>query len=120
VYWSEIKQKDISKLSNINNEGKLYVVPTNYIVGSQIVVPYGLDNPKGPEKLSVEPMNKWMNALINEMEFRSRKKQAALTLYECTHKQSSIFYIVLSTRLDANRILEWLFPFVPWIPLCFP
>ena len=70
VLWSEIERDDISNPSNIDNAAKLYVVPTNYIVGSQIVVPYDLDNPDGPEKLIVEPMNKWMNALIDEMEFR--------------------------------------------------
>jgi hypothetical protein len=69
VYWSEIEREDISNLSNIDNAAKLYVVPTNYILGSQIVVPYNLDNPDGPEKLIVEPMHKWMNALIDEMEF---------------------------------------------------
>ena len=70
VFWSEMEQEDDSNLTSIGNAAKLYVVPTNYIVGSQIVVPYNLDNPDGPEKLIVVPTNTWMNAFIDEMQFR--------------------------------------------------
>jgi hypothetical protein len=50
VYWSSIEQEDASNLKQVNDAAKLFVVPTKYIVSAQIVVPYDLDNPDGPEK----------------------------------------------------------------------
>ena len=70
VYWSSIEQEDQSNQASNYNAAKLYVVPTNYIVSSQIVVPYDLDNPDGPERMIVAPMKDWMDAFMQEMRFR--------------------------------------------------
>ena len=70
VYWSSIEQEHNSNCASINNAAKLYVVPTNRIIATQIVIPYDLDNPDGPEQLIIAPMNTWMDAFIDEMKFR--------------------------------------------------
>jgi hypothetical protein len=57
VYWSSIEQEDISNLKKVDNAAKLFVVPTKYISSAQIVVPYNLDNPDGPEQMIIAPMN---------------------------------------------------------------
>jgi hypothetical protein len=72
VYWSEIEQEDtdISNPRVTDNAAKLFVLPTNNIVSSQIPVLYDLDNPEGQEKLIVAPMMNWMDAFMDEMQFR--------------------------------------------------
>jgi hypothetical protein len=71
VFWSSIEQEDTSNLKKVDNTAKLFVVPTKNIVSAQIVVPYNLDNPDGPEQMIIAPMNTWMDAFVHEMQFKT-------------------------------------------------
>ena len=74
VYWSSIEQEDTSNHTEVNNAAKLFVVPTKYISSAQIVVPYDLDNPDGPEQMIIAPMNTWMDAFVDEMQLKTTNR----------------------------------------------
>jgi hypothetical protein len=69
---SKVKQEDTENCNPriTDSVAKLFVLPTNNIVSFQIVVPYDLDNPEGKVKLTVAPMMNWMDAFMDEMQFR--------------------------------------------------